>query len=383
MANRKKFIEFNDTRVVSEFTEEKLYFDIKNTYPILESIKYVPKMFFSNRTITMPYCGKCLDELELHIEEKRKIKSQIIDFIKILYDKKIAHRDFHIKNICWDHRQIWVIDWEFVIAHSPGKITDHYDLTGTGLESPMRTDNMNVFSTSSKSVMNWLKPTDISINDFILSRQELIEKEIRKTTGYSNYNGWGNRRTSNGYHSFNIDEINITGQRNPRKRFEVLSKYVDFKDKVVIDFGCNVGGMLFHAPGIKSGIGFDFDKKCINAANNIKNILDHKTIHFHVFDFDRDDYEILKDKINTKPDIIFMLSIGAWVKNIEKLLQLSVDYNPIIILETNNDEIGKKELEFFNKKNLQPKLIIHNSEDDCTPENKNHRKTYLIDCTNG
>lgn len=209
-----------------------------------------------------------------------------------------------------------------------------------------------------------------------MNREEQIKAELKKTKNYIKYNRWSNSRTNYGYHSFNIAEINIEGQRNPKKRLELMKKHIEFNDKNVVDFGCNVGAMLFHLPEIKKGIGFDFDDNCIKAADNIKVILGYSNMHFYTFDFDKDDFKILRDTINFKPDIIFVLSIGAWIKNIIKLYEYCIELGGIIVLETNNDEIGKRDLDFF--KNHKIELIINNSEDDSTPDNKLYRKTYLI-----
>ena len=77
---------------------------------------------------------------------------------------------------------------------------------------------------------------------------------------------------------------------------------------------------------------------------------------------------------NTKADIIFILSIGSWVKSWKELYQKCLDTGAIIILETNNDVEGKPQLDFF--KDCKVELIINNSKDDSTG---NHgRKTYLI-----
>lgn len=211
-----------------------------------------------------------------------------------------------------------------------------------------------------------------------INREELIKNELIKTTGYVNYNNWANTRTTFGYHSFDIEEIKIRGQRNPKERLEVFKKYINFEDKNVIDFGCNVGAMLFHLPEIKKGIGFDFDGKCIEVGNNIKKILKNSKTELHVFDFDKDDFNELKSKIDFNPDIMFILSIGAWIKNIIKILELCVEFKGVIVLETNNDVVGKKELDFFINNNIPIKLISDNSNDDVTIDNKKTRKTYLI-----
>jgi SAM-dependent methyltransferase len=211
-----------------------------------------------------------------------------------------------------------------------------------------------------------------------MTREELIKQELKKTKGYSKYNNWSNSRTDYGYHSFNIDEINIIGQRNPTKRLTKIKEHINLEEKTVFDFGCNVGGMLLHLPEIKYGIGFDYDDNCIIAANNISQILKNTRTDFYTFDFNNDDYSTLDKYVSFNPDIVFVLSMGAWVSDIIKLHEFCIKLNSIIILETNNDKLGKIEIDFYKKNNYDIKLISDNSDDDITPENKNSRKMYII-----
>jgi SAM-dependent methyltransferase len=209
-----------------------------------------------------------------------------------------------------------------------------------------------------------------------INRQKKIESELVSSVGYSLYNGWGNR-TKFGYHSYNIDEINIVGQRNPKKRLDQFKNHVNFEGKNVLDFGCNVGAMLHHLPEIKSGIGFDYDEKCIKVASNIANILGYENQKFLVHDCDKNSYDELKTKIDFKPDVIFLLSLGSWIKSWKNLYDLCLTYENVdILLEINNEREGSSQLQFFEDRRYKPNLIIDNSKDDST--NNNLRKTYLI-----
>ena len=129
--------------------------------------------------------------------------------------------------------------------------------------------------------------------------EEEIKKELTTTVGNSHYNGWHNR-TSYGYHSYDLDGVKIVGQRNPKIRLDDMKKFINFKDKNVVDFGCNVGAMLHHLPEIKQGFGFDYDTKCITAGNNIAKILGRDNISFYKHDFDKDGYDNLKKLITFK-----------------------------------------------------------------------------------
>ena len=189
-------------------------------------------------------------------------------------------------------------------------------------------------------------------------------------------NNWSNNTCEYGYHSFNIGDIDIMGQRNPKRRIEEFSKYYDFTGKNVLDLGCNVGGMLFHIPQMNKAVGIDYDLKVINAAKNISKILDVENINFIQFNFDTDDYDLLRSQITISPDIVFLLSMGVWVKKRWKLFDFALSFKRPIILETNNEKVNFIELSYFLKKNCKVKLIIDGSPDDATSNNR--RKTYLI-----
>jgi len=216
--------------------------------------------------------------------------------------------------------------------------------------------------------------TEIEIK--LENRQKLICDELIKTTNYAMYNNWTNSILKHGYHSFNIEEINIIGQRNIRHRINEIRKHYDFKGKNILDLGCNVGGMLFHIQDINKAVGVDYDPIVIRAAENISKILNVKNIDFIQFDFNTDDYKLLKNEIRISPDIIFLLAMGSWVEKWMELYAFALSYNCPIILETNNDKAGPAQLIYFEEKKCNIKLIINGSPDDVTGNNL--RKTYLV-----
>lgn len=212
-----------------------------------------------------------------------------------------------------------------------------------------------------------------------MNRQTQIENQLRQTTSVKNYNGWKNQKTEFGYHSFYIDDIKIRGQRNPKERIEIFSKYIDFKDRVVVDFGCNVGGMLFHLENIKAGYGFDFAETDIKAADQIKTILDRYELNFNVLDLDKiTDFSMIDRYFTTKPDVIFLLSIGGWIKNHLKLYDYCLSKNADIILELNNQHTDQYQIDFFLSRGAQPMLISDNSNDDIMKKYRKSRATYFI-----
>lgn len=203
-----------------------------------------------------------------------------------------------------------------------------------------------------------------------------IKNMLTNTTKKTHYNGWNNR-TIYGYHSFKINNIDIMGQRQPYIRLNKIKKYYNFTNKTLLDLGCNTGGMIFHLPELKQAIGIDYDKKCIETCNYISSVINSNTKYiFEHQDLNSFDFDILKNNSIEKVDVIFILSLGSWVKNWRKLYTECLKHCDHIVLETNNDTEGKPQLDLFISLNCNIILISDNSDDDIT--NNTLRKTYLI-----
>lgn len=204
-----------------------------------------------------------------------------------------------------------------------------------------------------------------------------IKNNLINTVKKNHYNGWNNR-TTYGYHSFKIDNINFIGQRRPWIRLNKIKKIYNFDNKSLIDFGCNTGGMIFHLPELKSAIGLDYDKNCIKSCKYMSSILNNDVSYkFIVQDLNFFDFDMFVKNNNIKKvDVIFLLSLGSWVKEWKKLYEECVKYSDTIIFETNNDIEGKPQLELFKHLNCNITLISDNSDDDIT--NNIGRKTYII-----
>jgi len=219
------------------------------------------------------------------------------------------------------------------------------------------------------------KYLNITFNDEIINS---IGTALIATTLESHYNGWANSRTKYGYHSFDIFNIKFTGQRNPVQRLDLMRIHYNFENKYVVDIGCNTGGMLFHCTEISKGRGIDFDKKCLNAAEIIKSktkLYDH--IDFIQQDLDKDS-EGSSDIIFSKgrADVVFLLSLGSWIKKWRELYKSVMNNTDVIFLETNNTSEGIAQLDLFKNAGWNIQMISSESKDDVT--NNHGRQTYLI-----
>ena len=162
---------------------------------------------------------------------------------------------------------------------------------------------------------------------------DLLRDFLVKTTSKTYGNNWHNKREGlkYGYHSFNIYNINIKGQRNPKERIDIFKKHIDFNNKKVIDFGCNSGGILLHLPEIKKGYGFDYSLECINTAEFMRKTLMYSNTVFIRQDLNNFVYD---EHVKEDIDIIFLLSLGSWIKDWKKLYTTSYNKSSIIILKT-------------------------------------------------
>lgn len=145
------------------------------------------------------------------------------------------------------------------------------------------------------------------------------------------------------YHTLELDGTTYEGQRDVAKRLTKID--FDFKDKVVLDIGCNIGGMLhFLAKDIRKGIGIDYDSRCINAANIIKDYNQEHNLSFYRFDLDKEKYDLIKDFcLSETVDICFMFSLAAWVKKWKITIAFLSTISKTLLFETHGTPEGQKE----------------------------------------
>lgn len=211
--------------------------------------------------------------------------------------------------------------------------------------------------------------------EFQESMIRTIEHSLHQTTKAHHNNGWSNNRAPHGYHSFDLWNIHFKGQRNPKKRLDIMRQHYDFTGKTLVDIGCNTGGMMFHCLELHSAFGVDFDETCIRAANIIqKHVLIYPNHHFMVINLD--ECEPSAAFPNDHVDVVFLLSLGSWIKKWRELYTYAVHHATTIFLETNNDGEGASQLALFTDLECDITMISAQSTDDCTG---NHgRKLYLI-----
>jgi SAM-dependent methyltransferase len=152
-----------------------------------------------------------------------------------------------------------------------------------------------------------------------------------KTSG-SIYNG---QQYPAGYHTINLPGFRLAGQRNLEERFTRIP--IDFTGKVVLDIGCNQGGMLFAiADKIAQGVGIDYDRRVVNAANKIRSFTKTNHLEFFTFDLQQDNIQVIRDLLPAeKVDIVFLLAVCAYLENWRQVIDLAADISTALLFEAN------------------------------------------------
>ena len=211
-----------------------------------------------------------------------------------------------------------------------------------------------------------------------MNLEEKIKHELATVNTIKHYNGWADKRKEEyGYHSFTFPGVSVKGQRDPKVRLNAIQEKLHLEGKVIVDLGCNTGGMLLHLNNV-TGYGFDIDKIAINAANNISKLLGKDSnFKFYDYDFDHQPIQNVSRYIDKKPDVVFALSIGKWIKKHRELYQHFINMGVnTFVLEINNKQTGKSELKFFDELGWTKVTVMEKSIEDTTGNTK--RKTFII-----
>jgi len=141
--------------------------------------------------------------------------------------------------------------------------------------------------------------------DFIVMKEKEKKKQVRKIRRRVRHLKW-----FPSYQEFS--EIGIKGRRNEKERYRYLT-FTLCRDKIVADYGCNLGQTSVKAAkaGAVRVIGMDCQEDTLEVAKTIKDVLEITNLEFHVIDFNahgftRGALEIFGDDI---PDISFFLSV--------------------------------------------------------------------------
>jgi hypothetical protein len=215
---------------------------------------------------------------------------------------------------------------------------------------------------------------------YVFARTETAS-ELGKITNVLDYtktsgSSYSARRYPAGYHSIEIAGTRLEGQRDPKKRFEIVP--VDFHGKTVLDIGSNQGGMLLTLRDvIARGVGVDFDHRMVNAANRIRASVGAQNLGFYVFDLEKEPLDLIRDFLpEGKVDVVFLLAVCMWLRNWREVIDFACALAPSMLFETNGTDVQQEEQEaYLRQKYAGVRQLSEASEDD--PSQKRRKLFWL------
>ncbi len=207
------------------------------------------------------------------------------------------------------------------------------------------------------------------------------EKALRvarytKTSADGRYAGG---RFDSGYQTIKVKDESFQGQRDNAERLSLVD--YEFKDKVVLDIGCNMGGMLHEiAEDIEYGVGVDFNSKCINAANFIAAVNNSHNLKFFTFDLEKENINRLWDFVpHDKIDVCFFLALCFWVENWKDIIRFCAQISDNLLFETNAypEDLKEESINYVKHIYTHVRVLSTQSDDDSVTKGR-----VLLWCSN-
>ena len=298
------------------------------------------------------------------------------DIAENLANKIITQLRYLIANLEAHHDELGHIpgDW---ILHNLIYDEDNDRVVNVDLEG-FYTYKKNNFENNLNYLRNELNEI-IDLLDKNTKEEQIVFSKVLAAVKYTatrseSYCGKG---FESAYHSLKIKDKYYRGQRECKTRLENIG--YNFKDKNVLDLGCNVGGMLHALSGtIKFGVGIDFCHKCINAANLIRSSGNTSNLSFYHYNLETEDLRMIQNFLPAKKvDICFLLSVCMWIENWREVIGFCSDISKNLLFEANGSKEEQiEQIEFLESKYSSVKLLDSQSLDD--PLQKS-RKLYLCE----
>ncbi len=151
-----------------------------------------------------------------------------------------------------------------------------------------------------------------------------------------------------GYHTLHTADGIYPGKRDCQER--VRSLEIDFTNKVVLDVGCNQGGMLFAICQVaKFCYGIDANHRLINACQKLRQIWDVQNLNFFTMDVVREPLACVDLLVEHDIDVCFLQAMCEWLENWRDVMRFCSDIAPVLVLETNGLPENQREQEAFAK----------------------------------
>jgi hypothetical protein len=160
------YIDTKDPDLLKKYKIMELY--VQECYDKIKHIIFIGETTFINSVSFSKYYNSYLHNRIKTQEWLNIVKTQLVELVRSMNKIGIAHRDIHIENICIDtDNTIKLIDFEY-LCENICDLKDCYDLTGSGIESPIYiywNVHTYIFSESKISLRNYFNG-QLTIDDF-------------------------------------------------------------------------------------------------------------------------------------------------------------------------------------------------------------------------
>ena len=174
-----------------------------------------------------------------------------------------------------------------------------------------------------------------------------------------------------------IKEVRLVGQRKQVPRYTEIYDFSFLKDKIVVDFGCNIGQAVLEAyfHGAKRVYGYDYQEEAINTAKLIGKTLNiENVVTFDTIDFNNWETMSKVEELGSCDWIIFQAIYRTKeIEDIEKVMEFVYNFADEGIIFEGNADPKIDTFEFYNERvfkkyNLKYEFLGHSE----------HRPVWLL-----
>ena len=259
----------------------------------------------------------------MDLQQRKKAAAEVLSIILDLLVAGYCHRDIHGGNAFLIDGSIKLVDFETMTkyASEPPGLSNCYDISGVGADSPWMTHQMCYTKKHSLAIGELL---GISFEEAKMALSQLLIEELHQASlSFQTTNERGRHQCALGaiYNTIDLPDLKVApamAQRDCAKRFRKFGiSSESLGNKSVLDLGSNIGGIIFeavkHSP--LSAIGVEYDAAKVHVSNRVAKFSNLGTVRFIQADIDK----LKHSTIGGAKDVIFCLAVDGHVKKRNRL----------------------------------------------------------------
>ena len=279
--------------------------------------------------------------------KRRQVVAKALSIVLDLFVARMVHHDVHVRNLFVVDDELKLVDFEFLSPFPKDYhplFCEFYDITGRGLPSPARTNNMG-FNAERGERLNQsviTRATGVSLADALGGLADILRAELLTVSKTFQTAKTGSRhecRAQKIYCSFSLPDLSVTpteAQRNSARRFERYGVDMQvLKGKRILDLGCHAGGMLFAAQQFqpRKCLGVEYDAAKVRVAKRIAAFAALPQVKFQQADVDR----IRARDLRADFEVTFCFALEKHVRKPKRLYRLLGQVTrELLLFETNS-----------------------------------------------